>query len=83
MRFNAGLAFTAFIALFISTLSAQTPGAKAGASTKSAAAPRELFTPPPRSPEVHPDRTVTFRLRAPQATAVDLVGEACWENIPN
>ena len=28
-----------------------------------------------RSPEVHADDTVTFRLRAPQATAVDLVGE--------
>jgi enterochelin esterase family protein len=28
-----------------------------------------------RSPEVHPDRTVTFRLRAPQATAVEVVGE--------
>ena len=28
-----------------------------------------------RSPEVHPDRTVTFRLRAPQTNAVDLVGE--------
>lgn len=27
------------------------------------------------SPEVHPDRTVTFRLRAPQATSVELVGE--------
>lgn len=33
--------------------------------------------PPPdvQSPEVHPDRTVTFRLRAPTATAVELVGE--------
>jgi len=31
--------------------------------------------PPVRSPEVHPDRSVTFRLRAPQATVVDLVGE--------
>jgi len=31
--------------------------------------------PPVRSPEVHDDHTVTFRLRAPQATAVDLVGE--------
>ena len=30
---------------------------------------------PPRSPEVHPDRTVTFRLRAPQAASVELVGE--------
>jgi enterochelin esterase-like enzyme len=28
-----------------------------------------------RSPEVHADHTVTFRLRAPQATAVELVGE--------
>ena len=27
------------------------------------------------SPEVHTDRTVTFRFRAPQATEVDLVGE--------
>lgn len=31
--------------------------------------------PPVRSPEVHADRTVTFRLRAPQVTAVELVGE--------
>jgi enterochelin esterase-like enzyme len=30
---------------------------------------------PVRSPEVHEDRTVTFRLRAPQATSVELVGE--------
>src|SRR5438552_1977926 len=27
------------------------------------------------SPEVHPDRTVTFRFRAPEATQVQLVGE--------
>jgi len=27
------------------------------------------------SPELHPDRTVTFRFRAPQATQVQLVGE--------
>ena len=33
--------------------------------------------PPPdvHSPEVHPDRTVTFRLRAPQASLVELTGE--------
>jgi enterochelin esterase-like enzyme len=30
---------------------------------------------PVRSPEVHLDRTVTFRLRAPEAPAVQLVGE--------
>ena len=28
-----------------------------------------------RSPEVHPDRTVTLRFRAPLATQVDIVGE--------
>src|SRR5829696_1538770 len=28
-----------------------------------------------RSPEVHADRTVTLRFRAPQATQVDVVGE--------
>jgi enterochelin esterase-like enzyme len=28
-----------------------------------------------RSPEVHPDRTVTLRLRAPRASAVELFGE--------
>jgi enterochelin esterase-like enzyme len=30
---------------------------------------------PVRSPEVHPDRTVTFRIRAPQATGVEVTGE--------
>lgn len=30
---------------------------------------------PVRSPEVHPDRTVTFRLRAPQAPLVEITGE--------
>jgi enterochelin esterase-like enzyme len=30
---------------------------------------------PVRSPEVHPDRTVTFRLRAPQAASVEVTGE--------
>jgi hypothetical protein len=33
--------------------------------------------PPVRSPEVNADHTVTFRLRAPQATAVGLAGEVC------
>src|SRR5689334_16721590 len=32
-------------------------------------------TPTVRSPEVHSDRRVTFRLRAPGAARVDLVGE--------
>ena len=35
-----------------------------------------------RSPEVHPDRTVTFRFRAPQAEKVELVGEIVGLNSP-
>src|SRR5262245_17672414 len=34
--------------------------------------------PRPRSPEIHPDRTVTFRLLAPNATEVILNGD--WDN---
>ena len=34
--------------------------------------------PRPRSPEIHPDRTVTFRLLAPNATDVILNGD--WDN---
>jgi len=33
------------------------------------------FTPPPNSPEVHADRTVTFRVRAPKASVVSVSGE--------
>jgi len=32
-------------------------------------------TPPPQSPEVHADRTVTFRFRAPAAQKVELTGQ--------
>lgn len=35
-----------------------------------------------RSPEVHADRTVTFRLRAPAATGVELVGEVLQGKAP-
>src|SRR4051812_36239463 len=34
-----------------------------------------------RSPDIHPDRTVTFRLLAPKATEVTLNGS--WENGTN
>ncbi|PYJ95915.1 MAG: hypothetical protein DME23_22275, partial [Verrucomicrobia bacterium] len=36
---------------------------------------RPAFTPPPNSPEVHADRTVTFRVRAPKASEVSVSGE--------
>ena len=35
-----------------------------------------------RSPDVHADRTVTFRLRAPAATGVELVGEVLQGKAP-
>jgi enterochelin esterase family protein len=34
-----------------------------------------------KSPEVHADRTVTFRFRAPQATAVELFGEVTQKGL--
>ncbi len=36
---------------------------------------RPAFTPPPVSPEVHPDRTVTFRVKASNAKEVSVSGE--------
>ena len=36
---------------------------------------RPTFTPPPLSPEIHADRTVTFRVRAPKAAEVSVSGE--------
>lgn len=56
------------------TLAAQTPPAGAsrgGRGRGGMATPVTAL----RSPEVHPDRTVTFRFRAPDATKVELVGE--------
>ena len=42
--------------------------------------PRRFPTPQPISPEVHADRTVTFRVRAPNATNVTVSGE--WAGGP-
>ncbi len=38
--------------------------------------------PPLKSPEIHPDRTITFRLRAPQAQRVELSGQFLKANQP-
>ena len=38
--------------------------------------------PPLKSPEVHADRTITFRLRAPQAEKVELSGQFLKANAP-
>ena len=69
MKFNMIFVLVSIITLFSFTLEAQTP------DSKTAKAPRFVFPPIPTSPEVNPDRTVTFRVRAPQAKAVELVGE--------
>jgi len=77
MGAKAAAAMALSVALSICALVGQTiPGPKGQTSTQSAIeAPRGPLAPAVRSPEVHPDRTVTFRLRAPQASAVELVGE--------
>jgi len=46
-----------------------------------AAAPPAARPAPLRSPDIHPDRTVTFRLLAPKATEVTLNGS--WDNGTN
>src|SRR6185436_16309233 len=53
------------------------PGQRVGARAGGGAARGRAGGQPTtlRSPEVHADRTITFRLRAPQATSVELVGE--------
>jgi enterochelin esterase-like enzyme len=77
MRPTTALALAVTVTLFASTMFAQTisPPTKGAPAQSAAKAPRGAFAPLPRSPEVHADRTVTFRLRAPEATAVQLVGE--------
>jgi len=51
----------------------------AGQQAPPAGAPAQAARPAPlKSPEIHPDRTVTFRLLAPKATEVTLNGS--WDN---
>ena len=54
----------------------------AGQAPPQGAAPQQAPRPPAlKSPEIHPDRTVTFRLRAPKAQEVTLNGS--WDNGTN
>ena len=54
----------------------------AGQQAPPAGAPAQAARPAPlKSPEIHPDRTVTFRLLAPKATEVTLNGS--WDNGTN
>src|SRR5947207_184567 len=62
-----------------SNVAAQQPAAPAVPTPAAAAAPAR--PPVPRSPEIHADKTVTFRLSAPKATEVTLNGS--WEGASN
>lgn len=65
------VAFSACVSLALSTV--QSPAQSTAAPARKAVVmfPTEALV----SPDVHPDRTVTFRFSAPDATAVSLVGE--------
>lgn len=67
-------AFFAALSLTAITAFPQEPAEKKAASER----PRP--SPPPISPEIEPDRRVTFRLRAPNAKEVTLLGE--WSGGP-
>jgi hypothetical protein len=56
----------------VSLVAQQPPAAQAPGAPRPA---------PLRSPEIHPDRTVTFRLLAPKASEVTLNGS--WDNAVN
>lgn len=73
MRYLRCLSTAAITATIIAAaLGAQTPTVTSSAPGR---AGRGAPAPTVRSPEVNPDKTVTFRLRAPQAASVELVGE--------
>jgi enterochelin esterase-like enzyme len=64
-----------FISLFALVALCATSLAQSGSSTASTNAPPRRNNAPVYSPEVHADRTVTFRLRAPNAKEVAVSGE--------
>src|SRR5262249_6665799 len=74
-RLISGVLGVAF-AVSAPLLLAQTPAAAPGQPVAQTARP-----PAPKSPEIHPDRTVTFRLMAPKATEVTLNGS--WDGATN
>ena len=64
MNMQLPLCFSLSVCLLRFSAFAQTPSTN-----------RPAFTPPPNSPEVQADRTVTFRVRSPKATEVTVSGE--------
>ena len=76
---NAKSVATLYLGLLLPNLvsMAQTPGA----ANEKPPATRRAFTPPVISPEIQPDRKVTFRVRASQAKEVTLSGEWSGGNV--
>src|SRR5690242_19064194 len=68
----------AMAALALTPLSAQQAAAPGAPPAAAVQAPRPTV---PRSPEIHPDTTVTFRLLAPKASEVTLNGS--WDGATN
>ena len=63
----------------VAVMAAAATAPLAGQQAPPAGAPAQAARPAPlKSPEIHPDRTVTFRLLAPKATEVTLNGS--WDN---
>ena len=66
----------------VAVMAAAATAPLAGQQAPPAGAPAQAARPAPlKSPEIHPDRTVTFRLLAPKATEVTLNGS--WDNGTN
>ena len=75
------VAVVAAIILLTCVLQAQNEANQSSVS-RPAAPPRPVFPPTVKSPEVRPDRSVTFRLRAPEAKQVELMGEVLQGKSP-
>src|SRR5207237_9907903 len=58
--------------LILTAASAQTPSAATSSRAGAGGPAQPVFVP---SPEIHPDRRVTFRLQAPQVSSVTVQGE--------
>lgn len=76
------LRILALAAAAASLLSAQAPPGAKGNGGRGGRGGRGGFAQPTLAYEVHPDRTVTFKLRAPQAGTVNVSGDFVQTNSP-
>ena len=88
---KVSVVLTVCLLVFCSAMTLLAADSKEEAATTSRPTARRAYVPRPflvESPEVHPDRRITFRLRAPQAKVVEVKSlffkgkaprEAVWE----